>query len=52
MFDWDRDNIHHIFRHDIEPQEAEEVFMTRTDAFIMPMEGIKKLLAREKRAVF
>lgn len=25
MFDWDQDNIAHIARHDITPQEAEQV---------------------------
>lgn len=29
-FDWDEENLRHIARHGVEPEEAEEVFLFRT----------------------
>lgn len=46
MFDWDRGNIEHIFRHDIEPLEAEEVFFDPDRCVHNAHDGNKKIIGK------
>lgn len=44
MFDWDRGNLGHILMHNIEPQEAEEVFYDPDRCIHNAHSGNKKII--------
>ncbi len=46
MFDWDEDNIRHIARHDVTPEEAEEALT------IAPLDAVQQYYEGEERFLY